>query len=187
MPENIDYGFLRAREGGCKTTGYVPTASKSNSGVTISTGFDLGARREADLTKLGLSVALIAKLKPYLGKTKQDAVAALKSAPLTISLGEAQEIEKACFAAHILHLKLKYNAAVRADKSKKVFEDLPGEAQTVIASVSFQYGDLSFRTPEFWEAAVSQDWKAVIAELRDFGDLYAPRRNLEADLLEKLL
>ena len=68
MPENIDYSFLSAREGGCKTTGYVPMSSKSSSGVTVATGFDLGARSEADLNRLGLTAGLVAKLKPYLGE-----------------------------------------------------------------------------------------------------------------------
>jgi hypothetical protein len=84
-------------------------------------------------------------------------------------------------------LKLAYNAEVRADKTKKAFEDLPGEAQTAIASVAFQYGTrLSFRTPKFWKAAVSQDWKETTKVLRNFGDVYPTRRGLEADLLDKI-
>jgi len=78
VAENIDYGFLSAREGGSRTIGYVPAASASRSGVTIATGFDLGQRGEDDLARLGLPSALIAKLKPYLGKRSQDAVDALK-------------------------------------------------------------------------------------------------------------
>jgi hypothetical protein len=186
MPENIDYSFLSAREGGCKTTGYVPVSSKSSSGVTVATGFDLGARSEADLNRLGLTAGLVAKLKPYLGKKKQDAVNALTGAPLTITLVEAQQIDKASFGAHLSQLKFAYNAAVRADKTKKVFDELPGEAQTVIASVSFQYGSLSFKAPKFWKAALSQDWKELCKVLRNFGDLYASRRGLEADLLDKI-
>jgi hypothetical protein len=54
MPENIDFAFLSGLEGGCKTTGYVPASSVSQSGVTIATGFDLGQRTEADLTRLGV-------------------------------------------------------------------------------------------------------------------------------------
>jgi len=187
MPDSVDYAFLSAREGGSKTTGYVPAASSSESGVTIATGFDLGQRSESDLKGLGLSAGLIGKLKPYVGKKKKDAVDALKNSALTVTSQEAQEIDKASFAAHISQLKLAYNAAVRADKTKKVFEDLPGEAQTAIASVAFQYGTrLSFRTPKFWKAAVSQDWKETTKVLRNFGDVYPTRRGLEADLLDKI-
>src|SRR5215510_13912332 len=98
MPENIDYNFLSAREGGCITTGYVPNPTGSKSGVTLATGFDLGARTEADLTRLGLSSSLVAKLKPYLGKKGSDAVDALKNAPLSVTLPEARQIDKASFA-----------------------------------------------------------------------------------------
>jgi GH24 family phage-related lysozyme (muramidase) len=187
MPDNVDYAFLSAREGGCKTTGYVPAASNSDSGVTIATGFDLGQRSEADLNGLRLSASLVAKLKPYLGKRKKDAVDALKNSPLSVTLPEAQQIDKASFDSHLSQLKLAYNAAVRADKTKKAFEDLPGQAQTAIASVAFQYGTrLSFRTPKFWKAVVSQDWKDATKVLRNFGDVYPTRRGLEADLLDKI-
>jgi hypothetical protein len=54
MPESIDFAFLSSLEGGCKTTGYVPAGSVSQSGVTVATGFDLGQRTEADLTRLGI-------------------------------------------------------------------------------------------------------------------------------------
>ena len=54
MPENIDYNFLSDLEGGSKTTGYVPAAAVSKSGVTIATGFDLGQRDENDLKSLKL-------------------------------------------------------------------------------------------------------------------------------------
>lgn len=40
MPENIDYKFLSDLEGGSKTSGYVPAAGVSKSGVTIAAGFD---------------------------------------------------------------------------------------------------------------------------------------------------
>ena len=39
------------------------------------------------------------------------------------------------------------------------------------------------RTPSFWRATVSGDWKGVESELRNFGDAYATRRIREADLL----
>jgi hypothetical protein len=127
MPDNVDYTFLSAREGGCKTSGYVPAAANSDSGVTIATGFDLGQRSEADLKGLGLSSGLIAKLKPYLGKRKKDAVDALKNAPLTVTATEAQEVDKASFAAHISQLKLAYNAAVRATRPRRCSKTCPAK------------------------------------------------------------
>ena len=184
MPENIDYNFLSGLEGGSKTIGYVPAAGVSKSGVTIATGFDLGQRNEVDLKKLGLSLVLVTKLKPYLDKKSKDAQDVLKKTPLTITGSQAQEIDKAVKKKHIARIKQKYNLAVG---TKKKFDDIPAEAQTVIASVSFQYGDgLSARAPKCWKAAISQDWKEVIKVLNSFGDVYPTRRKKEAALLGKV-
>jgi hypothetical protein len=185
MPNQIDYAFISAREGGSATDGYVPASQVSKSGVTIATGFDLGQRNEADLTRLGLSVDLMAKLKPYLGKTGKDATDALSAQRLTISATEAAEIDKAVKAGEVDRLRLGYLAAID-NKSKTDFFALPAEAQTVIASASFQYGDLGARAPKFWKAVSAQDWSEAVKILRAFGDAYPTRRNLEADLLAKV-
>jgi len=80
-------------------------------------------------------------------------------------------------------LKFKYNAA----ENKKKFIDFPPQAQTVIASVSFQYGvGLNIRAPKFWKAITSQDWPETIKLLKYFGDAYPTRRKKEAALLEKI-
>jgi hypothetical protein len=53
--------------------------------------------------------------------------------------------------------------------------------------VAFQYGDLARRTPNFWRQVTEKKWADVIANLRNFGDHYATRRNVEADLLQDWL
>lgn len=186
MADQVDHKFISEREGGSRTTGYVPASGVSNSGVTVATGFDLGARNMSDLNGLGLDSALVAKLKPYLGKVKKDAEDALKTAPLTISNDEAETIDKAVRQKAVLSLKGKYLAAA-GNGEKTDFFDLPAEAQTAIASVSFQYGDLATKTPKFWAAVTAQDWKTTASILRNFGDAYKTRRNLEADLIDKLV
>ena len=184
MPENIDYKFLSDLEGGGKTTGYVPAASVSKSGVTIATGFDLGQRGESDLKSLKLDTLLINKLKPYLGAKGASAQALLKKTPLVISLNQVQAIDKAVKTVHVTQLKLKYDTAAG---NKKKFIDLPNQAQTVIASVSFQYGvGLNLRAPKFWKAVTSQDWPEAIKLLKAFGDAYPTRRKKEAALMEKI-
>jgi hypothetical protein len=61
--------------------------------------------------------------------------------------------------------------------AKKGFFDLPAEAQTVIASVSFQYGvNLNTAAPKFWKMAFSQNWKEAVKILEKFGDAYPTRR-----------
>ncbi|MBI5750624.1 MAG: peptidase [Hydrogenophilales bacterium] len=184
MAGNIDYKFISDLEGGSKTSGYVPAADVSKSGVTIATGFDLGQRGEADLKALGFSDDLIAKLKPFLGKTGKEAQQALEKSTLTVTPEQASEIDKAVKTKHVEQITLKYDTV--AKNSKKFFE-LPAEAQTAIASVSFQYGaNLATATPKFWEAAIAQDWKECTKLLKNFGDAYPTRRKKEAALLEAI-
>ncbi len=184
MPENIDYKFLSNLEGGSKTTGYVPEAAVSKSGVTIATGFDLGQRNESDLKSLKLNTVLITKLKPYLGSKAATAQALLKKSPLMITPIQASAIDKAVKSDHISKLKLKYNSAAG---NKKKFIDIPHQAQTVITSVSFQYGiGLNTRAPKFWKAVTTQNWAEAIKLLKVFGDAYPTRRKKEARLLEKI-
>jgi hypothetical protein len=180
----IDYNFISDLEGGQKLNGYVPASGVSKSGVTIATGFDLGARNESDLKALGIGGTLLTKLKPYLGKQKQDAVDYLKDNPLTIGKSDADLIDKAVKSKDVASIKSRYNAALPAGSSR--FDSLFDEAQTAIASVGFQYGP-NFRTkaPTFWKHITSQDWDAAIAELKKFGDKYPTRRKKEAVLLEK--
>ncbi len=185
MADKIDYKFLSDREGGRKLLGYVPNKGGSKSGVTIATGFDLGQRNEADLKKLKLSKTLIDKLKPYLGLTKKNAVDAIKKKPLMINDVQALEIDKIVKSRHITSIANKYNTAIEKDAVK--FKDLPAEAQTVIASISFQYGiNLQRKTPLFWKAVTSQDWKETTNILDNFGDDYKSRRKLESDLIKKI-
>ena len=187
MALNIDYSFISALEGGRVLKGYVPNPGGSNSGVTVATGFDLGQRNEVDLQSLGFSQPLVTKLKPYLSIKSIQASKFLASNPLTITQLEAETIDKAVKAGQVRQLQSLYSGAPN-NKAKLAFSSLPGEAQTVIASVAFQYGTgLSIKTPGFWGAATSQDWKRTIEELRDFKDAYPTRRNKEADLLERIV
>ena len=185
MPESIDWEFIASLEGKGVTTGYVPDAAGSKSGVTIATGFDLGQRNQSDLKGLGLSESLITKLKPYLGLKSKDAVDFLAKNPLTITDDESKQIDTKVKAQKVPRLKESYRTAT--DNTTNVaFDDLPSQAQTVIASVSFQYGTLSTKTPKFWKAVTTQDWVEAVKLLRNFGDKYPTRRGKEADLLDQV-
>lgn len=185
MSNKIDFSFISAFEGGQKLAGYVPASGVSNSGVTIATGFDLGARNEADLKKMNLSTGLINKLKPYLGLKKNAAVAALKKTPLSITKQEATAIDTAAKKEATDLLVRRYNAAI-SPKLKK-FSQLDKAAQTVIASVSYQYGNLATRAPKFWKAVTDQDWANAVKILKNFQDQYPTRRNKEAALLQSIV
>ena len=181
----IDWTFIGEQEGAGVCKGYVPLANTSESGVTIATGVDLGQRSAASLATLGLSLALQAKLAPYCGMKKQAAQAFLDANPLTITTDECTQIDNAIRATHLAGLVATYNGAHPAPP--KPFDQIPDEAQTVIASVAFQYGDLPSRCPHFWGAAVRQNWSDVINELQHFGDAYGPRRLREANYLKPVL
>lgn len=187
MPShNIDFKFISKLEGGSQLTGYVPAAAKSKSGVTIATGFDLGARSKADIDKLNITAALKKKLKPYTSLKKSAAVKYLKANPLTITAIEASSIDKAVKKTATDNLIKRYNASA-LNKNKIKFKDLPKQAQTVIASVSYQYGTLSSEAPKFWKKVVVQDWTATLKILNNFGDAYPTRRKKEAKLLKQAI
>ena len=169
---NIDWDFISAREGKGRTSGYVPDADGSDSGVTIATGFDLGARNINDLK--GLPKTLIEKLTPYLGI--KGAQAEEIASNLNITDPEAKTIDEFSKKEATDRLKAKWQAA-----TGNPFDDLPKNKATVIASVAFQYGDLESKTPNFWRQVTSDDWDAAEKNLRNFGDNYSSRRNLEAD------
>lgn len=176
----IDWGFISKKEGGSKLEGYVPDPTGSKSGVTIATGFDLGARGPQDIK--GLSPELQAKLEPFLGLKGKDAVAALKSRGLKITSAEAKEIDKMSKGSSLSKLKSEWNKNAKK-MGGKMFEDLSSAQKTVAASVAFQYGSLN-ETPDFRDAMQSGKWDVAVAELENFGDKYKTRRLSEAALLK---
>lgn len=174
----VNFGFISGLEGGPVLRGYVPDPKNSNSGVTIATGFDLGQRSASELHRL-LPYFLAQKLSVYCGFKKLDAVSVLNQLPLTITAAEAEEIDLSVKHQMLTKLVQRYNRA-----AKVAFDGLPEPMQTVIASVAFQYGDLSKRCPKFWRAATQADSDAMALELRDFGDRYPSRRHREANYLQ---
>jgi GH24 family phage-related lysozyme (muramidase) len=178
----IDFNFISKLEGGRKTKGYVPDPEGSRSGVTIATGVDLGQMGENDLSRLNLPPDLKDRLRPYLGRIKFEAVSLLENMPLQITEAEAELIDKEVKSRFVRDLERKFNQTATT-----VFEELPDGVQTVIASVTFQYGDLRSSTPNFWRQITTGDWQGAYQNLRNFGDSYSTRRNKEADLLKTSL
>ena len=170
---NINWDFILEQEG-FETTGYVPDAENSKSGVTIASGFDLGARKESDLK--GLPEEIIELLKPFLGFT---GVEASEIAPkLKVSDDQAKIINEFAKSTELAKLKTKWQNATGTN-----FDDLPTEQATVLTSVAYQYGDLESRTPNFWKQTTSGDWVGAYKNLLNFGDRYESRRLNEAQLL----
>ena len=181
----IDWGLIRDFEGAGILVGYVPAPSSSRSGVTIATGVDLGARSAAEIAALNIPGPLRSELIPYAGLQGQQALAFLAAHPLRISKSDADALDQAIQEQILTQLAAQYDRAVAGIPGRLRFAQLSNAQQTVLGSVAFQYGPhLSGAAPRFWDAAAAQDWRSVIAELRDFGDNYPRRRNKEADYLE---
>jgi hypothetical protein len=176
---NIDFNFIHLLEGGSLTRAYVPHADRSQSGVTIAAGFDLGARNINDLKALGLESALINKLSPYLGLKRQEAADFLVTKPLEISSEQAAVID-ICVKQSIVDKLIS-----RFDQDSSIeFCNIPSSWQTVIASIEFQYGSARSKCPTFWKYAVNHRWSDALHELRNFVDQYSPRRKQEANYIE---
>jgi hypothetical protein len=171
----IDWGFIADLEG--RTfSGYVPDPSSSHSGVTVGVGFDLGQIKPDALAKMVVDPALFAKLLPYAGMRGKAAVDFLGKHPLLLTKQQVDDLFEATQVDALLTLRSLYGPR---------WNLFPNPAQTVIASVYYQYGDLAKHTPRFYELTLAQDWPGVIRELRNFDDDYSTRRNREADYLEE--
>ena len=177
--QNVDFNFIEDREG-FKIIGYVPDAEGSKSGVTIASGFDLGARKLFDLN--GLPEEIINKLEPYLGLKGNEAIS--KAKQLKITREEGKIINKFAKKESLQKLEKAWKKT-----TGESFNSLTTEQATVVASVAFQYGDLETETPNFWKYVTSKppQWQKAYDELMDFGDNYPTRRKEEAKLLFKYL
>ena len=168
---NVDWDFIGKQEGN-RLKGYVPDADNSNSGVTIASGFDLGARALSDLS--GLPDEIVKTLEPFLGLKGAEAKEA--ASKLKINKQQSAVINDFAKTTAIEDLSRKWKA-----ETGQEFSELPKHKATVIASVAFQYGDLKSETPNFWRQVTNDDWDAAEKNLRDFKDRYGSRRNREAD------
>ena len=170
---NIDFDFILKQEG-FETQGYVPDAENSKSGVTIASGFDLGARVLSDLK--GLPEDIVKILTPFL--SLKGAEAQEVASNLNVNEEQAKIINEFAKSEAITNLKTKWETSTGTS-----FDTLSKEQATVLASVAFQYGDLESRTPNFWKQATSGDWEGAYNNLLNFGDRYDSRRKDEANYL----
>lgn len=183
-----DWAFIDDLEGGLRLEGYLPRDPDMHSGVTIAAGVDLGWLPAKVLAELpGL---LQAKLSPYIGLRGDAALVALRQTPLELSREEAlmlEEAERADFTAEV--------AGHFGRDACHSFAAIRNQAQTVIMSVAYQYGDpwRDRKCGAFWSIACRQAWPELVAYLRipeqpdgmpHFPDRrFRTRRRREADFL----
>lgn len=174
----VNFDFIERLEGN-SLVGYVPDHLNSNSGVTIASGFDLGSRKRRYI-KNTFKPELAAKLVPYCGIRGLSARLMTSFMPLVITESEARSINEIVQAQALSKLLKSWKSATPIK-----FDSLSIEQRTVVASVAFQYGSLAARAPKFWHQVTSGDWVGAMGNLRNFGDRYDTRREVEADFLEK--
>lgn len=182
---NVDWSFISDREGGSQSKGYIPTNKDTGevigkSGLTIATGWDVGQMSEDEIEASGLPASVISKVKDFAGLKGQSALDMLeeKGAP-SINSTEAAAINTYTHSKALKQLSTNYKLA-----TGKSFKDLSRAQQTVVSSVGFQYGsNLEEATPNFWKQITEGKWNEAYKNLKNFGDDYQPRRDLEAELL----
>jgi hypothetical protein len=206
--------FLEESEGSLITTGYVPKYTRDvkgkngkvihkkgevigASGVTISTGVDLGQQSAAGTRKLldnyvkdkgnpdNVDVdALMKKLDPYFGLQKQKAADELDKTPLTVTDAEARLLEQAFGYDTQTRVAKQFDAN---NTKGMVFKKLPEEAQTAIIDFAYQYGLSDSKgtvRQTFWKYVYDGDWKKLADWLKNKPDAYASRRKREGDHLQ---
>ena len=182
---NIDWQFIEGLEG-FELRGYVPMRGGKplgKSGVTVGAGIDLGQRSAISLARQGVPAPIVDQVAPYCGLRGDDAVQVLAEHPLEMTREDAERLTRTIQGDAVDLLVKRYDAA-----SDRPFKMLEQQAQTVIASVAFQYGvGLATATPMFWRQVIDRDWSAAHANLLNFGDAYGPRRRKEAAYLADLV
>ena len=179
MTTNINWEFISKLEGKGVKQAYVPS---ENSGVTVGTGFDLKEKNAELLEEMGISAETTSLLSQFFGMSGAEATEASKG----FSLNDEQvtEIDKASHQWYANQVKKTYESKPH----EVAWDDLSEAMQTVIASVGFQHGTSFTRKDgsemNYIKQARANDIEGMIANLRNFGDAFNTRRNIEADLLE---
>ena len=159
IPCNLRSGGTANYYGANNVDNYIPMGV---SGVTIATGVDLGQTDIPTLRKTGVSENTINILKPYIGKTKRNAVLALNAKPLLITAEQALELDRCMHAHHIEIIARRYDKDAGVGK----FETIPWQAQAVIVSILYQRGTGSPKHfPNTWRALVNGMWREAAEKL----------------------
>lgn len=174
--------FVEKEEGGQKLVAYNPPAK--GSGITVSTGVDLGQWSKKDLENAGVSPKTILKVSKYLGAKDATARKLLKEKPLTLTKAEADELDEAVKSDIYGKVETKLQ-----DKGIRLAK-LPEEAQAVIKSLAYNFGSsVDEKIPSIWNAILKKDWVKVQELLINTKwkqpELVARRRR-EAELLSRI-
>lgn len=146
-------------------------------------GFDSDKNYPYESQQHRLPPGLLNKLSAYIMKSKSSLTKTVKDNPLILTGTEAEITELKKKEQHVMKLIREYNLS-----SRTAFQKLPSEAQTVLFSLTYQYGIDKLKTTfsDVWMAALNQDW-AFIHELLDQAGVHVSRRRNEAELIRKII
>jgi len=211
-------GFLQKHEGKLVLKGYVPkykadvVDSKGKkhkkgevigkSGVTISTGVDLGQQSNSGTRKIisdyvkmygnldNVDIeSLIKKIDPFFGLKKEAADDALNASKTGLEISEPEaNILEGAFGFYT-----QTQVAENFDKKNSqgmIFQQLPEEAQTVIVDFAYQYGLSETDGPirqQFWKYVNAGSWQELAVWLKSNPDQYKGRRLDEGKILQNAI
>lgn len=154
--------------------------------MTIGTGVDLFGKSTSVLQGYGLTASeamYLAQYNSFRGAAA-DAIVRGQNPNLPqpqLSQEAVNRLDNGAYDEYYGQVESEFNGGA----SFATFQQLPAGAQTAILSVGYQYGpNLSAATPNFYSQITNGQWQDAVANLRNFGDDFGPRRNLEADQLE---
>lgn len=150
-----------------KATGRRMMKGSSQSGVTVGTGVDLGAKKWTDysdeLTTFNRQLqnsgtaeasaialeddefdALLEKIEPYVGLKRGLATEKLRAAetPLRLTKKEADFLDAQSFDEHMKRTIRQYETIIERMENAIAFRNLPMQEQTVLFSICYHYGSL---------------------------------------------
>jgi GH24 family phage-related lysozyme (muramidase) len=184
---NIDKGVIAKHEGGDLPTAYTLSPTRwPNAGVTVGIGVDLGQQTAAGLSGMGVPQSLIDKLTPYMGLTGTSAQSYLNAHPLTLTSTEDSQLNNAVLSGYFNQLGANFNDAAPNFN----LSDLPWQAQTVLADLSYNLGNLATAAPNLWDQMTNGDWSAAYNNLMNFtnkDDVLKARAQADAALLKQAM
>lgn len=118
----------------------------NRSGVTIGVGVDPGQQAPETykdrLRNFGIKQELIAKLEPYMGLIRGQAIEKLKEKPLSLSKQEVEQIVAEMKNEMLKDLVREYKDLTADIKNHRDFKELAIEEQTILFSRKWQNGSL---------------------------------------------
>jgi hypothetical protein len=161
----VDLTIIAQHEGGNLATAYWPGG---NSGVTIGIGIDLGQQSAAGLAAMGVPDTIIEQLSPYLGLHGISAQNYLRLHPLSLSSSDLDRLNACVTTAYFNNVGAQFNHANHSGFAN--FSALPWQAQTVIADLAYNLGNLPTAAPHFWSQVTNGQWTAAAGNLSNFTD-----------------